>query len=116
VPVLIDGEFPPGRPRKLLAQANRNAFFYLLDRQTGEYLLGAPYAKQTWAKGVHGQDPLAVDIAAGHALFVFALRTIDSETLNGFRTSRATAPAGGARLRQRDRLTADCRPLPPFPV
>jgi alcohol dehydrogenase (cytochrome c) len=52
VPVLIDAEYPAGRPRKLLAQANRNAFFYLLDRQTGEYLLGAPYAKQTWAKGL----------------------------------------------------------------
>jgi alcohol dehydrogenase (cytochrome c) len=32
--------------------ANRNAFFYALDRTTGEYLLGAPYAKQTWAKGL----------------------------------------------------------------
>jgi alcohol dehydrogenase (cytochrome c) len=52
VPVLIDGEFPAGRPRKLLAQANRNAFFYLLDRQTGEFLLGAPFARQSWAKGL----------------------------------------------------------------
>jgi alcohol dehydrogenase (cytochrome c) len=32
--------------------ANRNAFFYLLDRATGEFLLGKPYAKQTWAKGL----------------------------------------------------------------
>ncbi len=32
--------------------ANRNAFFYLLDRATGEFLLGEPYAKQTWAKGL----------------------------------------------------------------
>jgi alcohol dehydrogenase (cytochrome c) len=51
VPVLIDAVFA-GRARKLVAHANRNAFFYLLDRVTGEFLLGVPYAKQTWAKGL----------------------------------------------------------------
>jgi alcohol dehydrogenase (cytochrome c) len=51
VPVLIDGRFR-GQPRKLVAMANRNAFFYLLDRTTGEFLLGKPYVKQTWAKGL----------------------------------------------------------------
>jgi alcohol dehydrogenase (cytochrome c) len=39
-----------GRPRKLLLQANRNAFFYVLDRETGEFLLGKPFARQSWAK------------------------------------------------------------------
>jgi alcohol dehydrogenase (cytochrome c) len=51
VPVLVDGEFR-GKPRKLVATANRNAFYYLLDRETGEFLVGTPYAKQTWAKGL----------------------------------------------------------------
>ncbi len=51
IPVLVDAEIN-GRPRKLVVQANRNAFFYVLDRQTGEFILGAPYAKQTWAKGL----------------------------------------------------------------
>jgi alcohol dehydrogenase (cytochrome c) len=51
IPVLVDAEIN-GRPRQLVVQANRNAFFYVLDRKTGEYLLGAPYAKQTWAKGL----------------------------------------------------------------
>jgi len=51
IPVLVDAEFG-GRPRKLVAMANRNAFFYVLDRTNGEYLLGAQYAKQTWAKGL----------------------------------------------------------------
>ena len=32
--------------------ANRNAFYYLLDRETGEFLHASPYAKQTWAKGI----------------------------------------------------------------
>ncbi len=51
IPVLIDAAWQ-GRPRKLVAMANRNAFYYLLDRVTGEFLLGEPYAKQTWAKGL----------------------------------------------------------------
>jgi alcohol dehydrogenase (cytochrome c) len=51
IPVLVDAELAGAR-RKLVVMANRNAFFYALDRTTGEYLLGAPYAKQTWAKGL----------------------------------------------------------------
>ena len=42
-----------GSPRKLLMQANRNGFFYVLDRTTGEFLLGTKYAKEvTWASGL----------------------------------------------------------------
>ena len=51
VPVLIDAPFR-GSARKLVALANRNGFFYVLDRQTGEFLLGKAYGKQTWAKGL----------------------------------------------------------------
>lgn len=51
IPVLIDGEFE-GAQRKLLALANRNAFYYLIDRETGEYLLGEEYSYQTWAEGI----------------------------------------------------------------
>jgi len=51
VPVLLDAIFQ-GMRRKLVAVANRNGFFYVFDRQTGEYLLGRPYAKQVWAKGL----------------------------------------------------------------
>jgi alcohol dehydrogenase (cytochrome c) len=51
VPVLFDGEIS-GRQRKLVAIANRNAFYYVLDRITGEFLAGRAYAKQTWARGL----------------------------------------------------------------
>jgi alcohol dehydrogenase (cytochrome c) len=51
IPILLDATLN-GRARKLVAMANRNAFYYLLDRETGEFLLGTPYAKQTWAKGL----------------------------------------------------------------
>ena len=51
VPVLVDGVVR-GQKRKLLLFPNRNAFFYVLDRVTGQFLHGKPYARQTWAKGL----------------------------------------------------------------
>jgi len=51
VPVLMEG-IVNGRARKLVLQANRNAFYYMLDRTTGEFLSGNPYVKQTWASGL----------------------------------------------------------------
>jgi len=51
VPVLFDAVFQ-GKPRKLVAVANRNGFFYLLDRENGALLLAKPYGRQTWAKGL----------------------------------------------------------------
>jgi alcohol dehydrogenase (cytochrome c) len=51
VPVLFDAEVGGAR-RKLVAVANRNAFYYVLDRTTGEFVAGVPYARQTWAKGL----------------------------------------------------------------
>jgi PQQ-dependent dehydrogenase (methanol/ethanol family) len=51
-PVLVDATFR-GRPRKLLLQANRNGFFYVLDRINGELLLAKPFVKKlTWASGI----------------------------------------------------------------
>jgi alcohol dehydrogenase (cytochrome c) len=51
VPVLLDAEFR-GRPRKLVLFANRNGFYYVLDRLTGEFLVGKQFARQNWAKGL----------------------------------------------------------------
>ena len=50
--VLVDATWK-GQPRKLLLQANRNGYFYVLDRITGEFLSGTPYVKNiTWASGL----------------------------------------------------------------
>ncbi len=51
VPILADIEYE-GRTRKVMMWANRNAFYYTLDRETGEFLVGKPYALQTWAEGL----------------------------------------------------------------
>jgi alcohol dehydrogenase (cytochrome c) len=51
VPMLIDAPVR-GKMRKLIVNPNRNAFYYALDRVTGEFIAGQAYAKQTWAKGL----------------------------------------------------------------
>jgi alcohol dehydrogenase (cytochrome c) len=61
-----------GKPRKVIMQANRNGFFYVLDRATGELLAANPFVdKINWATGI--------DMATG--------RPIDSELTKIFRTT-----------------------------
>ncbi len=51
VPVLVDTAWR-GTARKLMLWANRNGFYYVLDRITGEFLSGNSFVKVTWAKGL----------------------------------------------------------------
>jgi len=52
VPVLVD-DVVDGRPRKLLANASRNGFYFLLDRTTGKNLVSKPFVESlNWHKGV----------------------------------------------------------------
>ena len=41
-----------GKPRKVIMQASKNGFFYVLDRITGAFISGQPFARVTWAKGL----------------------------------------------------------------
>jgi alcohol dehydrogenase (cytochrome c) len=41
-----------GKRERFLGQANRNAFYYLLDRETGKFITARPFAKETWAKEI----------------------------------------------------------------
>lgn len=62
-PVLVDTNWR-GTPRKLLIQANRNGFFYVLDRTNGQFLLGKQFLKKlNWAEGI-GADgrPIMKDL------------------------------------------------------
>ncbi|MBS04538.1 MAG: PQQ-dependent dehydrogenase, methanol/ethanol family [Gammaproteobacteria bacterium] len=51
VPVLVDREWR-GEQRKLMLWANRNGYFYVLDRTNGKFLLGKPFVKVNWASGL----------------------------------------------------------------
>jgi alcohol dehydrogenase (cytochrome c) len=92
-PVLIDAEFR-GRQRKLLALASRNGFFYVLDRLTGEFMLGQPFVKHlTWASGI-GPDGRP-QLLPGYENTIEGTRTCPSVTGAANWPSTAFNPATG---------------------
>src|SRR6516162_2771412 len=65
IPILFDAPYR-GSPRKLMAWAARNGFYYLLDRNSGEFLFAKNFVRQTWVRGfddkgrpdvIPGNDP-----------------------------------------------------------
>ena len=54
VPVLVNGAFQ-GAAKKMLLQASRNGYFFVLDRATGKSLLTTTFAAVNWSEGV-GKD------------------------------------------------------------
>jgi len=54
VPVLVDADFGGAR-RKLLLQASRNGYYFVLDRTNGKNLLTTTFAAANWAKGVDAE-------------------------------------------------------------
>jgi alcohol dehydrogenase (cytochrome c) len=53
-PVLFDGEIN-GQPRKLLAQASRNGWFFVLDRTNGKIIITTEYVRTNWTKGIDAE-------------------------------------------------------------
>jgi len=62
-PVLVDTEYQ-GKPRKLIVEANRNGYVYVLDRTDGKFLSATQFVKQlTWAKGIDSNGrPVYTDL------------------------------------------------------
>src|SRR5579862_1525825 len=70
-----------GRPRKVIMQANKNAFYYVIDRITGQFISAQPFSQATWAKGIdqktgrpminpevyYGADPITISPGGGGA-------------------------------------------------
>jgi quinohemoprotein ethanol dehydrogenase len=69
-----------GRLRKVITQAPKDGFFYVLDRLTGEFISAAPFVKVTWATGIgkdgrpmvnpeayYDKDPIAIFPTGGGA-------------------------------------------------
>ncbi len=42
-----------GKPRKVIMQANKNGFYYVIDRLSGKFISGQPFVQVTWAKGLN---------------------------------------------------------------
>jgi alcohol dehydrogenase (cytochrome c) len=91
--MLVDAEFQ-GRPRKLLLHANRNGYFYVLDRTNGEFLRATPFVnKLTWAKSIgHDGRPIVNPDAIPTPQGTRACPAVDGAT-NWF--SNAYNPATG---------------------
>jgi len=67
IPVLVDMEWQ-GRPRKVMLWANRNGYFYAIDRTDGRFLLGKPFVKVTWSTGLDERGrPMRAPTAASSA-------------------------------------------------
>ena len=123
-----------GRPRKVLTQAAKNGFFYVLDRLTGQFISGAPFVKVNWAKGLddsgrpmvnpeayydvepvavyptgggaHNWAPMSFNPNTGWCTFPLSTsRTFIRRTRNTSRTPSATAYA-----RPRNRVKSRRRP------
>ncbi|TPQ41904.1 PQQ-dependent dehydrogenase, methanol/ethanol family [Bradyrhizobium guangdongense] len=56
-----------GKPTKVLMDANRNGFFYVLDRTNGKLLAANPYVKVNWATGIDMKTgkPIETEVATG---------------------------------------------------
>ena len=51
IPILADIEIS-GTQQPVMMWANRNGFYYTINRETGKFILGKPFATQTWAKSL----------------------------------------------------------------
>ncbi len=63
-----------GKTERLLGQADRNAFYYVFDRDTGHFRNAHPIAKETWASKIDDQgrpviNPAAIPTPAGATVF-----------------------------------------------
>ena len=70
-----------GRERKVIMQANKNGFYYVIDRLTGQFISAQPFGHVTWAKGIdqktgrplvnpeafYGTDPILISPGGGGA-------------------------------------------------
>jgi quinohemoprotein ethanol dehydrogenase len=66
---MILAELPiDGKQRKVIMQAPKNGFFFVIDRATGELLSAKPYVPVTWASGIDiaSDRPIEVPGARGH--------------------------------------------------
>ena len=55
-----------GKLRKVLMQANKDGFYYVLDRITGQFISGQPFAQVTWARGLNEETGRPIVNEAAH--------------------------------------------------
>ena len=63
--IVAELELEPGTTRRVVMQAPKNGFFYVLDARTGELLSAKPYVEVTWASGVDPESGRPVETGRG---------------------------------------------------
>ena len=70
IPVLADIETADGQVVKVMLWANRNGFFYALDRTTGRFINGRPFVTVNWAEGLDDSGrPIQTPQAPGEVTY-----------------------------------------------
>jgi PQQ-dependent dehydrogenase (methanol/ethanol family) len=78
--ILADLEID-GQTRRVIMQANKNAFYYVIDRITGQFISAQPFSRATWARGIdhetgrpmvnpeaiYGTEPITISPGGGGA-------------------------------------------------
>jgi alcohol dehydrogenase (cytochrome c) len=72
MPVLVDHR-TENRKERLLLFANKNGFYYILDRESGRFISAEPFAKQTWTDGLdaHGRPIPRVQAPAHKGVVIY---------------------------------------------
>ena len=66
-PVLVDGGFRGGGPRKMVLTASRNGYYFTLDRRTGEHMVTSTFSDTVnWAKSLNAKGQPVRDPAKDH--------------------------------------------------
>ena len=135
MPVLADLTIG-GQPRKVVMVANRNGFFYVLDRVTGKLIVGKPFSDTTWAReldqdghpivlndgskgcipdqwGSTNYMPPSFDPALRHVLRDGRAKPARSTTPRRKSSRRAAASMGGTVQRDADRSYGALRAIDP---
>ena len=92
-PLLLDVEWR-GKPRKVLAHANRNGYFYVLDRITGELLRAKAFVeKLTWSSGIGGDGrPVLIPASGPRRRETSSVRALPAQRI-GWRRPITPEPA-----------------------
>jgi quinohemoprotein ethanol dehydrogenase len=84
-----------GRLRHVIMQANKNGFFYVLDRQTGEFISGATFVGGvSWASGLDHKTGRPKETSSGYAALEPVLVSPDPSGAHNW-TPMAFSPASG---------------------
>ncbi|QTH24987.1 PQQ-dependent dehydrogenase, methanol/ethanol family (plasmid) [Rhizorhabdus wittichii] len=63
-PLILMDRVIDGKPRKLIVQAPKNGFFYVLDRLTGELVSASPFVPVNWATGIDARTGRPIEVPA----------------------------------------------------